>query len=329
MPIKRIPYTVDRPTSPSVKAMLHQYYYNRNKDKIKEKSNMLQTVHDNNELEYMNNQEMEQEYENQSIAESLETINKTHSSHPIKYDKSDTEYYRKSSRPRSVPHETLVDKLNLTDDEEDFNNNLSSAQNNNLRNNKHLINFEIKDSNSDMSSSEILDEKDDGDDDNDDVITDHLNLVLGSRNDNVNTNIYKANSDIYPTSKKNVIINENRDLKVDINELKSLNKGNIKPIRTSSENSNHSISQVLKSKAFKEHEKAQAHVNVTVGDLKVVQVTSYELNKTSRKFMNDRKTAKRLDISEALSEALVTSALIAGSSDNITVNCILLPGCNL
>lgn len=70
-------------------------------------------------------------------------------------------------------------------------------------------------------------------------------------------------------------------------------------------------------------------LNLVHGGVKVVQVNEYELNKTSRKFMNDRVLAKRLDIAEMLSEQLVTSALLAGSTDNITVNCVLLPGCKL
>lgn len=84
LPSKRIPLVTDRPTSPSVKAILHQYYFNRNKERLKDRSNLLQTVHDNNE-------ETEKIYEHdEEIFEQSETTNKTHSSNHDPIDSSMT-----------------------------------------------------------------------------------------------------------------------------------------------------------------------------------------------------------------------------------------------
>lgn len=60
--------------------------------------------------------------------------------------------------------------------------------------------------------------------------------------------------------------------------------------------------------------------------LHVVQVNEFELEKFARSNLVNREVANRLDLAESLSELLVSAALIAGSNDNITVNCVLLPG---
>lgn len=172
------------------------------------------------------------------------------------------------------------------------------------------------------------DDNNDSDNDDDDLIIENSNQGFSSNSKSAKKNFYKANSDIYPTSRKNVLANENHDLKVDLNELKLINKHNIKPIDNSIEDSNNSFSQMIEriNQAKKDE---NSSLKITQGGLKVVQVSSYDLNKTSRRMMDDRKSARRLEISEMLAETLVTSALIAGSTDNITVNCILLPGCHL
>ena len=69
-------------------------------------------------------------------------------------------------------------------------------------------------------------------------------------------------------------------------------------------------------------------LEITETDVKMTQVTEAELKANYRDMMPDRKEAKRLEISETISEKLVTCALVAGCTDNITVNCVLFPGCN-
>lgn len=70
-------------------------------------------------------------------------------------------------------------------------------------------------------------------------------------------------------------------------------------------------------------------LKIKPSDLKVVQVNDYELKKFERKLMDDKKIAKRLELSQLIAETLVNCAVRAGSNENITINCVLLPGCNL
>lgn len=62
---------------------------------------------------------------------------------------------------------------------------------------------------------------------------------------------------------------------------------------------------------------------------KNTQVTEKDLEINERALMENRKEVKRLEISEMLAEKLVTCALVAGSTDNITVNCVLFSGTNI
>lgn len=57
----------------------------------------------------------------------------------------------------------------------------------------------------------------------------------------------------------------------------------------------------------------------------VVQVDDSKLDEFERANMTDRVLAQRQDLAERISELLVSAALAAGSNENITVNCILLP----
>lgn len=57
----------------------------------------------------------------------------------------------------------------------------------------------------------------------------------------------------------------------------------------------------------------------------VVQVDDSKLDEFARANMTDRVLAQRQDLAEGISELLVSAALAAGSNENITVNCILLP----
>ena len=78
----------------------------------------------------------------------------------------------------------------------------------------------------------------------------------------------------------------------------------------------------------REANKAQDEVKAAVklNSLHVVQVDEYEMSKFERANMENSETARKLDLAESLSEMLANVALLAGSTDNITVNCILLPG---
>ncbi|CAF0703188.1 unnamed protein product [Brachionus calyciflorus] len=198
LPSRKVPLFNERPASPSVKTMLHQYYINRNKEKSREKS-LLQTVQDNNEVDFINLNENENEK-----YESNESINS-------KIDK--------NSKSSNVKDDSTSNRLLKESAKLEFNDN--------------------DDTDPELEYSE----KDNSDDD--------------------------------------------------------------------------------------KHSEIDIDLKIKQSDLKVVQVNSYELNKFHRKVMDDRNVAKRLDLSELIVETLVSSALKAGSTDNITINCILLPGCKI
>ena len=64
-------------------------------------------------------------------------------------------------------------------------------------------------------------------------------------------------------------------------------------------------------------------VNMVPCASKHVQVNEYELNRANMRSLADKMTVKRLDFCQSLAESLVKSAILAGSTDNITVNCVL------
>jgi hypothetical protein len=70
-------------------------------------------------------------------------------------------------------------------------------------------------------------------------------------------------------------------------------------------------------------------LEVVETEWKNTQVTEKDLELNERIFMENRNEVKRLEISEMLAEKLVTCALVAGSTDNITVNCVLFAGTNI
>lgn len=106
------------------------------------------------------------------------------------------------------------------------------------------------------------------------------------------------------------IINENQDLKFDIANM-SVERVNFKKDEYSDEENDRE--RMIKCK-------------LKPTSLHVVQVNEFELEKFARSNLVNREVANRLDLAESLSELLVSAALIAGSNDNITVNCVLLPG---
>lgn len=139
---------------------------------------------------------------------------------------------------------------------------------------------------------------------------------------------YKTSSDIYPVSSKNPLMNQSHDQSQEMKELKAFEKDYQRPIWQS------------KSSFEVEHNFDQQYgligvpygvkhdLEITETDVKMTQVTEAELKANYRDMMPDRKEAKRLEISETIAEKLVTCALVAGCTDNITVNCVLFPGCN-
>lgn len=200
LPSRKIPIAIERPTSPSVKTILHQYYINKNKEKNREKS-ILQTVQDNNEIDFVDS-----------------NVNDKYQS-----------------------NESLNSKFEKFSNKNKFNENVNDPAMVSL---KYNADFEFKD------SSEI-----------------------GTNNERLDGCF----------------------------DIKSLSYDN-----------NYNYGLKIKS-----------------SDFKVVQVNDYELNKFERKIMDDKKIAKSLDLSQSIAETLVNCAIKAGSVENITVNCVLLPGCNL
>jgi hypothetical protein len=139
----------------------------------------------------------------------------------------------------------------------------------------------------------------------------------------------KALSDIYPAfNYRNAIMNEAHDLRHEMKERRE--NANADDMRleyeTATDEAKLAEQELKMEMQRKKNEEAMARVKGS--NTQGVQVTSYDLNKYVRKVMENQKQARRLEYSEMLAERLVTSALLAGSDDNITVNCILLPRCN-
>lgn len=120
-------------------------------------------------------------------------------------------------------------------------------------------------------------------------------------------------SDIYPLKKTNVLMNHKNDLKIDMNDMKDLNIQDFNLQLNSTDDTDN------KNKMNKKIET----------DYKSIQVNEHDVRKYIRDTMENRIHAKRLEVSETIVEKLVTSALLAGSTDNITVNCFLLDGFDL
>ena len=126
---------------------------------------------------------------------------------------------------------------------------------------------------------------------------------------------YKCNSDIYPVIKKNSLMNQSHDYDMHMNELNA-------------------FEPAMKSKSAAEIGSDDTELNTHQVKLKQtafknIQVYENEIGKNARQLMQDKKEARRLEISELLAEQLVESALLANCTDNVTVNCVLFAACNL
>jgi hypothetical protein len=151
---------------------------------------------------------------------------------------------------------------------------------------------------------------------------------------------FKSNSDIYPSSKKNALVIESHDNYINMKEMELTEKSAIKYVYMSnstfsSDSTNQdnnteqsdlfNLNKLKKDKNEKTtNEKLSKIIDLTPYNVKAAQVTDYDLKKSSLRLMKDRRTAKKLEFSQMLAENLVKCALLAGSVDNITVNCVLL-----
>jgi len=352
--------TNDRSSSPSVKALLNHYYHSSNREKLKEKQNILQTVDDNStegieEEEYhvssvrssskdSRHKKLEDDYLIQSFESSetnsskktdlyiINNYSKENVLNRKKFSKEESgiEYYPKVTRPKSVPHQILFDYTRAE---------YQSSQNQEEKKKDSspppptlpppppapLLEGEKPNEVSTTENNER--EKIDA--------TNEANSRLHETQENFDEKVIsKAYSDIYPSFTKNVLNNESHDLKLDFSALKLLDRDNLKPIRnrnsiSSNNSANEAINQ-LESNKIETNEKfrksGESPIQIKPTSVKGVQVDEYSLKKEERKTMLDRKMAKKLDFAQSLAERLVSSAIVAGSTENIAINCLLLPG---
>ena len=129
----------------------------------------------------------------------------------------------------------------------------------------------------------------------------------------------KSNSDIFPLNK-----NQNSAKKQNENDIKY----NEQPM-TIEDYTKHLLSNInqnnsILSKISVEVEQfAQSILKKSRNE--ITQVNKHDIDKELRKFM-DNAVRFKFDITEEITKRLVNGALYAGSDENITVNCIMLPG---
>jgi hypothetical protein len=346
--------TNDRSSSPSVKALLNHYYHSSNREKLKEKQNILQTVDDNStegieEEDYhissvrssskdSRHKKLEDDYLIQSFESSetnsskktdlyiINNYSKENVLNRKKFSKEESgiEYYPKVTRPKSVPHQILHD---YTRSEYQSSQNQEEKKTASSPPPPSAPLLEGEKSN-EFSTTEN-NERENIDSAND--ANSRFHEIQENFDEKV---ISKAYSDIYPSYKKNVLNNESHDLKLDFSSLKLLERHNLKPIRnrnsiSSNNSANEAINQLELNKIEtneKFRKSGESPIQIKPTSVKGVQVDEYNLKKEERKTMQDRKMAKKLDFAQSLAERLVSSAILAGSTENIAINCLLLPG---
>lgn len=140
---------------------------------------------------------------------------------------------------------------------------------------------------------------------------------------------FKSFSDSGHANQRHYLNNQKRDLRIDLSMLRdNLNKGDMKIRMQNEADEAEEIKKQLQFEQMKKDNEIALNKLKSI-NAKGVQVSDYELNKYYRKCMIDQKAAKRLEYAEMLAERLVTSALLAGADDNITINCVLLSsGCS-
>ncbi len=290
----------DRPVSPSVKTILHQYYYERDKKKMKKKSESLNVVKDDGEEEsYLEDGQNKQ----QMIDEMRSPFSSTQS---ILKNKNTTvnnnysfESFSKSDLQNS--QEEVQSKTDLNEEQE--------AKN-------YVVPFYPKSSRSNTVPHELLHNSLH---ENENIASNTTLTSFNSKDTNerlIKSEKFKSNSDIYPLLELNALSQQQRDSNLSVNHMKNMSKDDLKH-----------YSEVNFSRLFSNENAIKTDtIKITQTDVKCVQVSEHELKKSERMLMEDRVTAKRLDFVEMLSERIVKSALEAGSTENLTVNCILLPG---
>lgn len=158
----------------------------------------------------------------------------------------------------------------------------------------------------------------------------HDNNEVDFFNPNENDNgKYQSNESINSKFEKNSknLIDENLN---DPTKVNLKNSANIEfKTRPDTESDAERLSENIDKKSDFSSKSTYHGIKIKASDLKVVQVSDYELDKYQRKIMDDKKMAKKLETSQLIAETLANCALKAGSVENITVNCVLLPGCNL
>lgn len=148
-----------------------------------------------------------------------------------------------------------------------------------------------------------------------DLIKAEIPQKKSKKKKNHELNEYKkiySSSDIYPVRKSHALMNQHHDLRLDINDIKDITMED--------------INLQLNSKQFERETLETKFVDLKY---KSIQVNDYDIKRFARNVMENREDAKRLELTELVVERLVISALLAGSRDNITVNCVLLPGSDL
>jgi serine/threonine protein phosphatase PrpC len=146
---------------------------------------------------------------------------------------------------------------------------------------------------------------------------------LKNNNDETIPNYFTNNSDICPISKKGQISNQLYNLQIDIKNKS--NDINLDQYRKEPNEMNNDELEILRKETLKQ----QLNPSKLTNNCKMIQCNDYDLRKSQRQTTLSPKLIKRLEISETIVERLVKCSLLAGSVDNISVNCILLPGSNL
>lgn len=148
---------------------------------------------------------------------------------------------------------------------------------------------------------------------------------------------HKALSDIYPVSRRHPLTNRQHDMVIDLAQLntKSVELDYKKRQRkqrnelsdSSAAASNDSSVNLDEFDNEKLKKQFDHKVDLVPTRTKIVQANHYDIDKEARRTLAS-KMAKRVDLTDLITEQLMKCALLAGSTDNIVVNCILLPGSN-
>ena len=152
-------------------------------------------------------------------------------------------------------------------------------------------------------------------------------------------NEQKAFSDIYPVSKRHPLFNRQHDMAIDLGQVstkqieidyKKMRRKKPGYIAESSNSSNTSVGSSVNLDEF-DNEKLKKQfdhkVDLVPTNNKIIQTNHHDIDREARRTLGS-KMAKRVDLTDSITEQLMKCALLAGSTENVVVNCILLPGSN-